>query len=405
MNSRSNDDSTSDSRRLLAHADSLYMVAHALTMNAVEASALVEAVYRRASREELPGDTDLRGWLLHLLREEAGMTGQAQYALGTTTAATGDFRRQLADRAVRRVLPLAFSDLARHERELLVLHYVERLDTDALATLLQTTSTEIDARILAAEASLRTGITAQLGAGERSLMEHLREGWMRDAINEMAVSDVPALPPTLRPSLAGPAPASAPTATPSRRRPRPREVSKRLQRALAVASIVFFTGLIGYVVSRVLETPPETNAITISARASDRARIEVASADAFEIRDYIQARTGWRMAVPQIEGAHLLGARITEPADGVRVPMIVYEDDDNGQRIVVLAYTYALIDTHGERLRFERETLEQIQDEGRYEFHDLGGKQVLVWRQRNAIFVAVTEGEAEALHARVYRSS
>jgi hypothetical protein len=392
---------------LLAHADSLYAVAHALTMNAVEASALVQATYRRAaSASPMPG-IETRLWLLGLLREEAGLAPDSTPMLRSASA-TGDFRRNLAEKAARRVLPIAFAHLSATDRELLVLHLVERLDVASIAVVTSATPEVAEARIAVADASLRTAVLDELAPGEKGLLGDLPDGWLRDAMNDMAVRDLPVMPPTIRSSLETPAPQQS-VRRPSdgqRAAPPPRaDLSRRLQRALAIASIVFFAGLIGYVASRVLETPEDSGVIALSVRASDRARVELATDRPEEVQAFLEERTGWRVPVPQIEGAHLIGARITEPAPGARVPTIVYADDDDGSRVVVLAYSYALIDHHAETLRFDRETLEQIQEEGRYDLHDLGSRQVLVWRQRNAIFVAVTEGQAEALHERVYRSS
>jgi DNA-directed RNA polymerase specialized sigma24 family protein len=402
----SSNDRTGARGRLLAHADSLYAVAHALTMNAVQASALVESTYRRARSMEVPAGIDERLWLLRLLREEAGMMESSDLLLkGGSTP--GDFRRQLAERAARRVLPVAFSSLSVSEREILILHYVERFELESIALVTGHSPDVVEARVAVADAALRTAVLNELAPGERGLLGEIPDGWIREAINEMAVNEIPVLPPTLRPSLERPMPgAGVQSAPPPKRAERTDvSVSKRLQRSLAVASIVFFTGLLGYVASRVLETPPDTSVITISARASDRARVELASDDPSEIGAYLEERTGWRLSVPEIDGAHLVGARITEPSAGIRVPTMVYADAVDGRRVVVLAYSYALIDRHSDELRFDRETLMQIQEEGRYDLHDLGGKQVLVWRHRNAIFVAVTEGQAEALHDRVYRSS
>jgi DNA-directed RNA polymerase specialized sigma24 family protein len=392
---------------LLSHADSLYAVAHALTMNASEAAALVQATYRRASSSSPPPDFEPRLWLLGILREEAGLSADALPMLGSASA-TGDFRRTLAEKAARRVLPIAFAHLSAADREILVLHLVERLDVPAISSVVKATPDVTEARIAVAGATLRTAVLNELAPGEKGLIGELPEGWLRDAMNDMAVRELPVMPPTLRTSLETPTPSTLDHAS-QRSVPKPAEsranLSQRLQRALAIASIVFFTGLIGYVVSRVLEAPEETGVIALSVRASDRARVELATDRAEDVEVFLEERVGWRVRVPEIEGAQLIGVRITEAAPGARVPTIVYSDDDDGGRLVVMAYSYALIDQHPEALQFDRETLQQIEEEGRYDLHDLGSKQVLVWRQRNTIFVAVTEGQAEALHERVYRSS
>jgi hypothetical protein len=59
------------------------------------------------------------------------------------------------------------------------------------------------------------------------------------------------------------------------------------------------------------------------------------------------------------------------------------------------------LDLYSDRLSLEADIQNQIVAEQHYDLHDLGEKQVLVWRHRDDIYLAVTRGEAETLQGRI----
>lgn len=389
--------------RMMGHADSLYSMAHVLTLDAAEAAALVEAVYRRAGDEDPPPAGKEKEWLLRLMREEAGST---EGRVRPRPAATGDFRRKLALRAVQRVMPAAFASLDVADREILMLVHVERFDSEHVAAITGDAPDDVAPRLENAENAFRNGIYRSLFSSEVALLQQLPEGWLREAINDMVANDLPAMPPTVRTELI---PERVETRVEPRReqpskRPRPRG-APRLQRMGVALLIIFFTGLFAYGAARILERPPETNALLLSADAASSMHLDLVSDDARELETFVQEQLNWRLTVPVIEGTALMGVQIREIGEGIRVPAIFYEDEQGEGPITVVAYTYALLDRAGDRLQFEPATLSQIQDPGHYDLHDLGRQQLLVWRHRNNIFVAVTRGQAETLQDRVYPAS
>ena len=118
--------------------------------------------------------------------------------------------------------------------------------------------------------------------------------------------------------------------------------------------------------------------------------------------EYIASELDWRLTVPRIEGASLQGASRHEIISDTFIPLLTYHDEATNELIPVFVYDYALLGRVRDRLRFEAETLRQIEDENHFELHDMGSKQVLVWRNRDDIFVAVTRGGAESLQDRIY---
>ena len=105
--------------------------------------------------------------------------------------------------------------------------------------------------------------------------------------------------------------------------------------------------------------------------------------------------------MPGIDGAVLSGVAIVEIAPAVEIPAFIFQDPASDGRITLYAYTYALLDRYETRLQLERDILQQIQNERHFDLHDLGENKVLVWRNRDEIYVAVTTGEAESLRDRI----
>lgn len=169
--------------------------------------------------------------------------------------------------------------------------------------------------------------------------------------------------------------------------------------------IIFLAGLFAYGAARILDEPLVTDALELAVRTSSRVNLDITSSDAEDVERFLMERLNWRLAVPAIEGATLLGSQIREITSGVYVPALYYEDTQTEGQITIVAYNYALLDRNDEFVQFEPATLSQIEDPGHYELHDLGRQQLLVWRHRNNIFVAVTRGTAEALQDRVYPES
>ncbi len=389
----------------MGHADSIYAMAHAITLDATEAVLLVEAVYERAARESMPPGADEKLWLLRLLREERAQPQDDSTEAEAPAQTAGDFRIKLSRRAVQREMPAAFASLTPQARELLMLIHVERHAVEDIAALVELPIDSLEEHLAGAEMSLRASVLSGLAPSERNLLSRAPSDWIRAAINDMVANDLPAMPPTVRTDL-GPASETQPEAA-RNEPPSPRRTSKpgeRLRRAATALFIIFLVGLFAYGAARILDQPPETDALVLSVEASSGMDLDIATDDAAEVERYLLDNIGWRLVVPAIEGATLMGAQIREVSEDIRVPALYYDDSRARGPITLVAYTYALLDRSGERLHFEPATLSQIQNQGHYELHDVGRRQLLIWRHRNNIFVAVTRGTAEALQDRIYPS-
>ena len=165
--------------------------------------------------------------------------------------------------------------------------------------------------------------------------------------------------------------------------------------------IVLTAGLTGYALQTVLRQEPEVNLVVLSADQADRVSPSVQSNAAEQLAYYVRDRLGWRVSVPEIDEAALLGVTIHEIAPGVEVPVFVYRDTRTGLPITLFTYTYALLDRYEDRIELAREIKHTIAEERSFDSQLVDGNTVLTWRSRDDIFIAVTPLDDPTLSARI----
>ena len=166
--------------------------------------------------------------------------------------------------------------------------------------------------------------------------------------------------------------------------------------------LILGIGAIGYVTSRSLESEPETNLITLAVRQADAVRPSIETASAEQAENFVRDELNWLLTLPTIDDAVLTGVGSREVVPGVTVPVFLFDDTlTDGPAITLYVFSYALLERHKEHIQLEPEILRQIQDNEQFDLHDLGRRNVLVWRNRDDIYVAVTPGDPEALRKRI----
>ena len=409
---------------LLPHLERLHAFAQTLTPDPDEAARLAEAAYRRAAAvpPEARPDLDAKAWLFRLLLEEHGRRAETSGA-----DALDVHRRSLVEAFLNRALPGAFAALPAPERTALVLCEVEGFSCAGAGDVLGLDPVAACGRLDAARATLVELLRAGATPAERPLLSGgLPEGWLGPALRRVVEDDLAPMPPALRTNLeagAEPPVPPAPTARPaldagSEPAPEPNRrrtsaVPKRrtsawetgLGRGAVALAIVLAAGLLGYFFSS--PPPPEvdTNVITLSARQTRAVTPTLRTGDAERAERFVRSHLGQRLTLPAIGEAALQGVAIEEVAPDVHVPAFVFADSLTGRPVTLYAYSYALLQRHADRLRLEGDIRRQIEDAAHVDIHDLGEAKVLVWRHRDDIYVAVTQGDAEALRQRIFYPS
>ncbi len=397
---------------LLDHLESLFRFAQALTPDADTADALVKATYDRALSlprdERLPADDRTALFrLMRQVRDEEALLSSPDDNASPPLEALHDLRRRLTDQFLEQSVPTALATLPGPLRQLLFLCEMEGFSCEEAAAVLGRDSQTTCAALEQARATLEEHLRAQAAPAERTLLAtSLGPGWLAEALRRTAGNTFEPLPPALRPALTETVAAPEPPSTlPAlRKRPPPRAarpLAGRLQQAGVSLLIILTAGLSGYFLSMLLERTPDVNLINLTARQAEDVAVLHATARPEEAERFVLDQLGWRLIVPAIDAARLEGVGLSEVAPGVQVPVILFRDDVTEQAIALYAYTYTLLDRFADRVRLEAEVLRQIEEEQHYDLYDLGEQKVLIWRNRNEIYLAVTEGDAEELRQRI----
>jgi hypothetical protein len=166
--------------------------------------------------------------------------------------------------------------------------------------------------------------------------------------------------------------------------------------------LIVVVGLTGYFASQSVEQAPETSLIAFSVQQAEDLTTTFPTSSLEQAEEFVRGNLGQRLTLPTIDNATLTGVGVHKPVPDVSVPAFFYQDDlEDNQTLVLYVYNYALLNRFEDRLSLEPGILRQIQEEQHFDLHDLGERKVLVWRNRDDIYVAVTSGDAEALRQRI----
>lgn len=413
--------STSEHDRdgLLKHVDDLFALAQVVTSDAEEAVQVVGSAFRRAfTAPDLPSDpAEQRVWLFHALlqereeRSQAAASGEGHAVIEREPAKDvelADFRRRLAAQFVVDHLPSAYASLPSEYRVLLMLCDVQGMNCEEAGRVLTLEDERACAQLDDARAALRLALYKNASEVERHLLDTGLPGdWRQQALRRMAESELVAAPPTLMSSILA-------TGEHVRidRRPavitEPATESKHAsswlglaRRAAIIVVMILVAGLLGYAFTNLTNRQPNANLITLSASQAAGVEINFQTSSAEQAERYIRDRLQRRVMVPNIDQAVLEGVAIGPIVEGASVPALVYRDEADDSAVTVYLFSYAFLDRHESRLILARDVLQQIEEEGRFDLHDLGNEKALIWRRQDDILVAITSGDAEALRDRI----
>ena len=182
------------------------------------------------------------------------------------------------------------------------------------------------------------------------------------------------------------APRPAAPAPPSEPRPARRPLGQRIALALL---LIAAAALIGYTLSRSDDGSADPDVLTRSAEAAGRLQLVLETGDPLEAKGFVLDEFGWRVGVPVFEIASLRGVAIAEVAPAVEVPVFLYNGAD-AVEVAVFAYSYALFDQVPDRLRLDASDYADLTSTAPVSRH-IGGTDFLLWRDRDDIYVAVTD--------------
>lgn len=413
----------------LQHLERLYSLAQVLTVDAQEAVKLVEATYDRAQSVALEKRADMneKAWLLrlmlqiyrspsHLLDSEISSLDVAdETVIGADTLHEG-FRRRLVEQLIDRALPAVFVMLPEQERLLLMLCEVDLFSCEEAADILGSDPESALDRLEEARNHLTETLLTNATALERYLLDtHLPPNWQNRALRTLDAEAFLPLPPTLRPAIL-----SSENVIPGEQRQRYKTDEQSTGKTSAQASsrsrskrnkfkhfvisslVIAIAGLLAYTLSSLLQKEPDTNLLTLSAGIVDHLDITFRTNSPEQAERYVYDRLDWRLIIPGIDQTTLVGVCISEIVQGIEVPVFLFNDVMSNERITLFVYSYALLDQLNDRVALGRDILRQIEESGHFDLYDLDAEKVLVWRNQDEIYIAVTTGDAETLRQRIF---
>lgn len=421
---------------LLKHLDRVYEMARVLAPTEKRASKLVEATYRRAASSTPPDGQSVRAWLLRLLLQ----TYAARRSDAATTSSVStmrrpadllqDFRFQTAEDALQRAVPVAFALRSPREQLVLTLCDIVALDPAEAATVLDTNPQDLYEEAAAARDALWNAVQDELTPGECTLVEEeLPDGSLQDALSRVVAPHLGPLPPTLRPSVSA-IMTQDPTELPDEadneleiddeiasshpfraQHPSSRsssDLAERLQKGGVILLVVLALSLAAYGATTYFmppSAPASVNLIQLSADRAGDLQPTLETSNAVEAELFVTEQLGRNIAVPRIDSSTLRGVSIVEMSDAIRVPAFVFTDQSSDRRITAYAYTYAVIDQLGDRVQLAQDVRENLQSEQQITLHTTDAGNVLVWRVRDDIYLAVTQADPRRLRTRITPTS
>jgi DNA-directed RNA polymerase specialized sigma24 family protein len=394
---------------LFEHLEPLYALAQVLAPGPGEAAALVELTYRQAylQMEQKDPERDIRTWLLGLMHQVH--LERSNSSFGEVIDASDTYRASVARRSAERALPAALAMLPSDQRFILAVCDGQNYSLEEAAGVMALPLEEASSLLVRARAALHSATLANMTELERRLVRTaLQATWLDECLRDLVSQELSLLPPTLRPAIAErlrqqQEATELQEATESAKSRRKRGI--RVPRVVLVLALIVLAGSVGWLLSRPPgEQPPETNLITLSSRLSDDVSPAFATGSTTQAAQFVRDEFDRRVNVPDIAGAQLSGVGLVDVTDEIRVPVFIYENGEAGQIVHIFGYNYGLLHRFPEQIQLDIDILRQIEDEGRFDLHDMGDERVLVWRVRDDIFIAVTPGDGVELRRRIQQA-
>ncbi len=419
---------------LLVHLERLYALARLLTTDADAAANLITATAERSWSEPLQdvSDRETRIWalkaVLHTHQQRTGWTLNVASIRAREKAYDGvatvekerplhSHQEELARMIIADRLPTVFASIPHDERVLLHLTDVEALEPDVIAQMLGKSDAVVENAVSIARSNLLNRLRADLRPSEQRLLhKHAPQGALREGLQQHVQSLFAPLPAGLRNSVV------SATRSPQRVRDhepaaqtsrdehrqsdevspgRSRTILTWASRAIISIIILAFIGAAGFLAASWFDRSPETNLILLTAEhAAELEEVQIETDRLDEAERIVREELNLRVILPSIDQATLSGASITPLNADVTLPAFSYESED-GETITLYALSYRLLDQYAGRINLSRDVLRQIEDDTHFDLHDLGDQNVLVWRHRDVIYIAVTDGDATALRDRI----
>ena len=163
--------------------------------------------------------------------------------------------------------------------------------------------------------------------------------------------------------------------------------------------LVLSVGSAAYMISREPALPRRENLIDLSVRDIEIKPVVLTSA-ASDVERYIQDVFGVRVELPLVEDAKILAGAF-EPRHGISIPTVLF-DDPIGDVDRIFVFTYSLLDEWAAGVFLDRSVRLELENDGSYAVVTAAdGREIVLWRSGDDIFLAVAQQGASRLISRI----
>lgn len=395
---------------LATHLRALYPLARVL-VEPEAASSLVRHVYEEAAAvppEERPADE--RAWLLRLMLKAQDVrfpTDEEELPAADSSFTDDSFRQEVAEELAAEKLPVAFAACSIRERFILTIDALAPSAEEVLAATLDVPTETARSLRERTRAGLRASLRDVLNGPERMLIDvALPDDTLRDCMREMLTDRFPSAPPSLRSDVSnilGRAPAHQESNGAWLPLPASWIPSLSIRGVLGVLlMLALFAAAVGGLTYMTPSSSSPQDVIALSVQRAPALQAAHPASTPSQARRYLRGAWHRRVSPPQIDGASLQGVARTTVAE-VRIPALVYADDERGEKIVVYAFNYALLDQLGDRLSLPHSLRTELTAPSTVVSQQHDDQTALLWRHQDDIMVLVTPAmDAETLRSRLH---
>jgi len=164
--------------------------------------------------------------------------------------------------------------------------------------------------------------------------------------------------------------------------------------------LVLAVGSAAYMISREPALLRRENLIDLSVRDIEIKPVVLTSA-ASDVERYIQDVFGVRVEIPLVEDTKISGAGAFEPRHGISIPTVLL-DDPIGDVDRIFVFTYSLLDEWAAGVFLDRSVRLELENDGSYAVVTAAdGREIVLWRSGDDIFLAVAQQGASRLISRI----
>jgi hypothetical protein len=404
--------------------DTLYPLA-CMLVGSEAAPALLVDVYERVA--EVPASErpeSLDGWLGLLLQEASAESLGADAPTDLAPSTQDTLGREVAERLLHNTLPVALATCSAAERLVLSLHAIgapASIHDDRLADAVAEAPPSDPLSLL------REKLRAVLSAPEAELLDRtLSDEDLQDAVQDLLRDRFAPVPSSLRAELRSTLQAASPpkahddpSSSPPEASTAPSESSTGVLDALPsgprprvllivvlLGALVLAGGLgVSYLTGPSSPSSPTSTApslVAFSAGQASAVTTERTTSRRDAAEAYLDSTWDRQLQLPTIEAAQLEGIGRLQAAGNAEIPVAVYANTEDGTRIAVFLYNYALVDQLDGAATLDARVRTALGQRNQLVTTEQTSPAVLLWRDGADIFVVVAPNlSTDSLRARV----